>query len=198
MMRAGWDRLVFRYCRGRFRSELEGSARAGSCSSRVTYARFRTSSLTSSATASGRDGQRTHKTSRCFAVSASAQRFGAEVYAGGNPGFGPSENGPMCQWLTSLGSSIHSCGRGLCITVDSGGRLWVNPSIRQSDNRGLDDAEVQTLYGSQGQDRPRSRTTISRTSRVVRTMEDRHTRLVRLMGAQRRESLTLGSMRGRR
>lgn len=57
-----------------------------------------------------------------------------------------SENGPMCQWLTSLGSSIPSCG-GLCITVDSGGRLWVNPSIRQSDNRGLDDAEVQTLYG---------------------------------------------------
>ncbi|MCK1450793.1 hypothetical protein IVB36_07805 [Bradyrhizobium sp. 35] len=54
----------------------------------------------------------------------------------------------------------------------------------QSDNGGLDDAKVQTLYGSQGQDRPRSRTTISRTSRVVRTLEDRHARLVRLMGAQ--------------
>ncbi|MCK1740209.1 hypothetical protein IVA80_04860 [Bradyrhizobium sp. 139] len=39
------------------------------------------------------------------------------------------------------------------------------------------------FMGSQGQDRPRSRTTISRTSRVVRAMEDRHTRLVRLMGA---------------
>ncbi|MET4262489.1 DNA replication protein DnaC [Bradyrhizobium sp. S3.12.5] len=32
--------------------------------------------------------------------------------------------------------------------------------------------------------RPRSRTTISRTSRLVRALEDRHTRLVRLMGAQ--------------
>src|SRR5262245_16244715 len=30
----------------------------------------------------------------------------------------------MCQWLTSLGSSIHSCGGGLTITVDSRGRLW--------------------------------------------------------------------------
>lgn len=96
--------------------------------------------------------------------SASAQRFGGEVYAGGNPGFGPPKtdpcvNGDIARQLNPLR------GRGLCITVDSGGRLWGNPPIRQSDNRGLDDAEVQTLYGSQGEDRPRSRTAISRTSR---------------------------------
>jgi hypothetical protein len=40
------------------------------------------------------------------------------------------------------------------------------------------------FMGRKAKARPRPRTTISRTSRVVRTLEDRHTRLVRLMGAQ--------------
>jgi hypothetical protein len=45
------------------------------------------------------------------------------------------EDEPMCQWQTSLGSSIHSCGGGLNITVDSRRRLWgqsFDTSIRQS------------------------------------------------------------------
>lgn len=110
------------------------------------------------------------------------QRFGAEVYGGGNPGFNLRKRTHVS--MADIARQLNPLLRGDCalrsIQAGASGSIlrYVNQTIEAWMVR-----KFKHFMGSQGQDRPRSRTTISRTSRVVRAMEDRHTRLVRLMGA---------------